>query len=92
MKTRIFTFFLAYCLPGVLSATNKMVSVNTNCTKDLLQIDLFLGHPFKGIIFAKDFSEECGSKGLLLINIIYILILTNKHAFVYLIKVILQTI
>lgn len=63
MKIRILTLLLAYNLPGVLSIANKMVSVNTNCTRELLQIDLYLGHPFKGIIFAKDFSEECGSKG-----------------------------
>lgn len=68
MNIRILTILMACNLSGVLSIANQMVSVNTNCSREFLEIDLFLVQPFKGIIFAKDFSEECVNKGLYYCN------------------------
>lgn len=42
----------------------KLFSVKINCTRELFNIELDIGRPFKGIIFAKDFMEECRSKGM----------------------------
>lgn len=45
------------------TGANKVVSVKINCTRELFNIKLDMIKPFKGIIFAKDFLDECRSKG-----------------------------
>lgn len=42
---------------------NKLDAVKINCTRELFNIKLDMGKSFRGIVFAKDFSEECRSKG-----------------------------
>lgn len=42
---------------------NKILSVETNCTRDLFEIRIDLGKKFRGILFAKDFVEECRTRG-----------------------------
>lgn len=44
-------------------APGKLFSVKINCTRELFNIQMDVGRPFKGIIFAKDFLEECRVKG-----------------------------
>lgn len=46
----------------------KLFSIKINCTRDMFNIHLDVGRPFKGIIFAKDFLEECRAKGKLTAN------------------------
>lgn len=41
----------------------KLFAVKINCTRDVFNIQLDMGRPFKGIVFAKDFVEECRAKG-----------------------------
>ncbi|XP_055695233.1 uncharacterized protein LOC129797025 isoform X2 [Lutzomyia longipalpis] len=42
---------------------NHVVSISANCTRDFMNLRLDLGRPFKGVIFAKEFAEECHSRG-----------------------------
>lgn len=64
-------FLLIYLFPGgswqsrppPLPPTNKLVKLVTNCTRETLQMRLDLGKPFKGIVFTKDFTEECRTRG-----------------------------
>lgn len=42
---------------------NKLLTIQTNCTRDLFQINVNMEKSFKGIIFAKDFVDDCRSKG-----------------------------
>lgn len=44
-------------------APGKLFSVKINCTRELFNIQMDVGRPFKGIIFAKDFLDECRTKG-----------------------------
>lgn len=45
--------------------TNKTqtISINTQCNRELFHMTFNIGKPFKGIIFAKDFMDECRAKG-----------------------------
>lgn len=45
------------------SPPNKLIAIKTNCTRELFSIKLDMGKTFKGVIFAKDFLDECRSKG-----------------------------
>lgn len=42
---------------------NNLKSIQTDCNRDHFHINLDLGKPFKGIVFAKEFSDECRVKG-----------------------------
>lgn len=42
---------------------NKLNAVKINCTREMFNIKLDMGKPFKGIIFAKDFLDECRVRG-----------------------------
>lgn len=42
---------------------NNLKSIQTDCNRDHFHIKLDIGKPFKGIVFAKEFSEECRVKG-----------------------------
>ncbi|XP_055298246.1 uncharacterized protein LOC129566323 isoform X2 [Sitodiplosis mosellana] len=44
-------------------APNKLYGIKINCTRDVFNIKLDLDKSFKGIVFAKDFLEECRTKG-----------------------------
>lgn len=63
MLPRILFALLWHCL--TLTHANKVqqkiLSIEANCTRDLMQIKINMGRPFKGMVFAKGFSEECGS-------------------------------
>lgn len=39
------------------------ITVSTNCNRELFHMTFNLAKPFKGIIFAKDFMDECRSHG-----------------------------
>lgn len=43
--------------------TKSRISISTNCSRELFNIKLELDRSFKGVIFAKDFSDECRVKG-----------------------------
>lgn len=44
---------------------NKLLTgIKTNCTRELFNIKLDLDKSFKGVIFAKDFLDECHKRGL----------------------------
>lgn len=45
------------------NGSNKVVSVKINCTRESFNIKFDMIKPFKGLIFAKDFLDECRSKG-----------------------------
>lgn len=42
---------------------NKLYGVKINCTRDVFNIKLDMDKSFKGIVFAKDFLDECRVKG-----------------------------
>uniref|UniRef100_A0A336MM46 CSON014159 protein n=1 Tax=Culicoides sonorensis TaxID=179676 RepID=A0A336MM46_CULSO len=42
---------------------NNLKSIQTDCTRDHFHIQLDLGKPFKGVVFAKEFSDECRASG-----------------------------
>lgn len=42
---------------------NKLIGVKTNCTRDVLNVKLELAKPFRGVIFARDFLDECRTNG-----------------------------
>lgn len=43
--------------------TKSRILISTNCSRELFNIKLDLDRSFKGVIFAKDFSDECRVKG-----------------------------
>ncbi|KAF2883373.1 hypothetical protein ILUMI_22786 [Ignelater luminosus] len=53
---------LRYPLPAVI---NKITNANATCDSGNLNITVFMQQPFKGLLFAKDFSQECRSLGTL---------------------------
>lgn len=63
MRPRILFVLLWYCCAFAHAdkAQQKILSIEANCTRDLMHIKINMGHPFKGMVFAKGFSEECGS-------------------------------
>lgn len=44
-------------------APNKLLAVKTNCTRDVFNVKMELAKPFRGVIFAKDFLDECRTNG-----------------------------
>jgi hypothetical protein len=64
---RILYVLVWYCLVGIHAnkAQQKILSIEANCTRELMHVKINLNlntdRPFKGMIFAKGFSEECGS-------------------------------
>jgi hypothetical protein len=65
MKPFVVVFSLLQCASLVLSGTAEsgFASIRTNCSKDFMDINLTMEKPFKGLIFAKGFYDECGVKG-----------------------------
>lgn len=65
LRVRILFIFLTHCLAIIVGskAPQKILSIEANCTRDLMHVKINMGRPFpfKGMIFAKGFSEECGS-------------------------------
>lgn len=57
---------------------NKLYGVKINCTRDVFNIKLDMGKSFKGIVFAKDFLDECRVKGKSCAYAISALIQMNK--------------
>ena len=53
-----------YCFDGIKANKNpqKILSVETNCTKDLMHLKLNMLRSFKGMFYAKGFMDECNSK------------------------------
>lgn len=45
------------------AAPNKLTDVKTNCTRDVFNVKMELSRPFRGVIFAKDFLDECRTNG-----------------------------
>ena len=43
----------------------KLIKVTTVCNREQLKLNINLNKPFKGVVFAKDFSEECYTRGKL---------------------------
>lgn len=52
---------LRYILPVL---QNKIVDLNATCDANTLNVTVVFEQPFKGLLFAKDFSQECGSIGM----------------------------
>lgn len=67
--------------PPPSSPPNSLFSVKINCTRELFNIKLDMGKPFKGIIFAKDFLDECRSRGNVLLS--YTFLIENFHVHFY---------
>ncbi|XP_056636759.1 uncharacterized protein LOC130445231 [Diorhabda sublineata] len=42
---------------------NKIILVNATCDSENLNVSVLMQSPFKGLIFAKDFAQECKSVG-----------------------------
>lgn len=63
MLLRILFVLLLDCLAGghANKAEQQILSIEANCTRDLMHVKINMGRPFKGMVFAKGFSEECGS-------------------------------
>ncbi|KAJ8951241.1 hypothetical protein NQ318_010269 [Aromia moschata] len=57
-----FPHSLRYTLPVT---TNKIVDINLTCDSENLNVTVSLRSPFKGLLFAKDFADECKSVGTL---------------------------
>lgn len=53
---------LRYPLPAVV---NKITEVNVTCDAATLNVTVLMQEPFKGLLFARDFSQECRSSGKL---------------------------
>lgn len=51
---------LRYILP---ISQNKISYINSTCDLNNLNVTVAFEQPFKGLLFAKDFSQECGSIG-----------------------------
>lgn len=61
---------------------NNLKSIKTDCTKDHFHIQLDLGKPFKGVVFAKEFTDECSVKGIIMCFIIFnILVIGFTYAY-----------
>lgn len=64
---RIQLVLMCYCFNGIQADSHKnpqqqkILSIDVNCTRDLMHLKLNMGKPFKGMVFAKGFMEECGS-------------------------------
>lgn len=56
---------------------NNLKSIKTDCTKDHFHIQLDLGKPFKGVVFAKEFTDECSVKGIIMCFIIFNILVTG---------------
>ncbi|XP_037935751.1 uncharacterized protein LOC119669800 [Teleopsis dalmanni] len=41
----------------------KIVSVQTNCTRDLFEMNIEMNRDFRGLLYAKDFPFECRARG-----------------------------
>lgn len=61
---------LLYCFNGTQANSHqnnpqqqhKILSIDVNCTRDFMHLNLNMGmKPFKGVVFAKGFMDECGS-------------------------------
>jgi hypothetical protein len=63
LRVRILFILLTHCLAIIVGskAPQKILSIEANCTRDLMHVKINMGQTFKGMIFAKGFSEECGS-------------------------------
>lgn len=46
------------------SEPNKLYDVKINCTREVFNIKLDMDRSFKGVVFAKDFLDECRAKGM----------------------------
>lgn len=64
---RIQLVLMCYCFNGIQADSHKnlqqqkILSIDVNCTRDLMHLKVNMGEPFKGMVFAKGFMEECGS-------------------------------
>lgn len=63
MRLRILLVLLWHCSAGIQAdePQQKILSIEANCTRDLMHVKINMGRPFKGMVFAKGFSDECGS-------------------------------
>lgn len=63
LRLRMLFVLLTHCLTFIVGVKSpqKILSIEANCTRDLMHVKINMGKPFKGMLFAKGFSEECGS-------------------------------
>ncbi|KAH8419976.1 hypothetical protein KR009_004609 [Drosophila setifemur] len=45
------------------SSTMQIQTLQVNCSRDLLEMQLELSRPFRGLLYAKDFPLECRARG-----------------------------
>ncbi|KAJ6635223.1 hypothetical protein Bhyg_13807 [Pseudolycoriella hygida] len=65
---RLIILMLHLIVYGVWSSspttpTKSRILISTNCSREFFNINLHLDRSFKGVVFAKDFSDECRVKG-----------------------------
>lgn len=58
---------------------NKVYGVKINCTRDVFNIKIDMGKAFKGIVFAKDFLDECRVKGKCIYHKVYVKFPVDAH-------------
>lgn len=51
------------CCDANLSNVNRIVNTRATCTRDLLRIQFEMDRSFRGVIFAKEFQDECRARG-----------------------------
>lgn len=57
------SFLIGATGTSVRPPPNHVVSISANCTRDFMNLRLDLDRPFKGVVFAKEFADECHSRG-----------------------------
>lgn len=63
MRLQILFALLWYCFACTHAdkIQQKILSIDANCTTDLMHVNIHMDQPFKGMLFAKGFSDGCGS-------------------------------
>lgn len=61
LRMRLVLLWYCFAIVDANKAQQKILSIEANCTRDLMHVKINMGRPFKGMVFAKGFSEECGS-------------------------------
>lgn len=59
----LFNLLIHGCWATAKPPSNKILSIKTICSRDLIHVKLEMGRFFRGIVFAKDFQDECKTRG-----------------------------
>lgn len=63
LLVRIYLVLMLYCFITIQASRNlqKILSIEANCTRDLMHLKIDMGRQFFGKLFAKGFMDECAS-------------------------------